>query len=124
MTAGSEMETAGVMGKLKETVGSEAETVVGTESGVDTEAGMDSESRVGRSGVVAGAEASTRSAIVSSGGDVGADLQLTVAGTATGDDAASVAKVRIGPIAETMLLVCAAVNARLGIAGVEMERVG
>ena len=43
MTVGSEMETVGVMGKLKETAGSEVETVVGTESGVDTEAGMDSE---------------------------------------------------------------------------------
>ena len=50
MTAGSEMETAGVTGKSKETMGSEAETVVGTESGVDTEAGMDSESTVDWSG--------------------------------------------------------------------------
>ena len=43
MTAGSEMETAGVTGKSKETAGSEVETVAGMESGVDTEAGMDSE---------------------------------------------------------------------------------
>ena len=48
MTAGSEMETAGVTGKSKETAGSEAETVVGTESGVDTEVGTDSESTVDR----------------------------------------------------------------------------
>ena len=38
MMVGSEMETVGVMGKSKETGGSEVETVVGTESGVDTEA--------------------------------------------------------------------------------------
>ena len=50
MTAGSEMETAGVTGKLKETVGSEAETVAGTESGVDIEVGMDSESTADQSG--------------------------------------------------------------------------
>ena len=47
-----------------------------------------------------------------------------VAGTATGNDAESVAKVQIGPIAETMPLACAAANARLGIAGAETERVG
>ena len=50
MTAGSEMEMAGVTGKSKETMGSEAETVVGTESGVDTEVGMDSKSTADRSG--------------------------------------------------------------------------
>ena len=50
MMAGSEMETAGVMGKLKETVDSEAETMAGTESGADTDAGMDSESTADRSG--------------------------------------------------------------------------
>ena len=50
MTAGLEMETAGAMGKSKETVGSEAETVAGMESGVDTEVGMDSESTADRSG--------------------------------------------------------------------------
>ena len=42
MTVGSEMEMAGVMGKLKETAGLEAEMVAGMESGVDTEVGMDS----------------------------------------------------------------------------------
>ena len=62
--------------------------------------------------------------IVTGGGDAGADLGSTVAGTATGDDAAAVAKVRIGLIADTMPLVCAAANARLGIAGAETERVG
>ena len=36
MTVGSEMETVGVMGKSKETMGSEAEMVVGTESEGDT----------------------------------------------------------------------------------------
>ena len=122
--AGLEMEMVGVTGKLKETADSEAEMMAGTESGVDTDAGMDSESRVDWSGAVAGAEASARCAIASSGGDAGADLRSTVAGTATGDDAASVAKVRIGPIAETMPLACAAANARLGIAGAETERVG
>ena len=39
MRAGSEMEMGGVMGKSKETVSSEAEMVVGMESGVDTEVG-------------------------------------------------------------------------------------
>ena len=58
------------------------------------------------------------------GGDAGADLRSTVAGTTTGDDVASVTKVRIGPIAETIPLACVVANARLGIAGVETERVG
>ena len=58
MTAGSEMETVGVMGKSKETADSEAEMMAGMESGADTDAGMDSESRVDQSGAVAGAEAS------------------------------------------------------------------
>ena len=49
MTVGSETETAGVMGKSKETVDSEAEMVSGTESGVDTEVGMDSKSTADRS---------------------------------------------------------------------------
>ena len=74
MMAGSEMETVGVMGKLKETAGSEVETVVGMKSGADTEAGMDLESTVDQSGVVAGAEVSARCAIVTAGGDVGADM--------------------------------------------------
>ena len=50
MTVGSETETAGVMGKSRETVGLEAEMVPGTESGADTEVGMDSKSTVDRSG--------------------------------------------------------------------------
>ena len=57
------------MGKLKETVGSEAEMVAGTESGVDIEAGTDSKSTVDRSGAVAGAKASARCAIATTGGD-------------------------------------------------------
>ena len=68
------METVGVMGKLKETAGSEAETVVGTEGGVDTAVGMDLESTVDRSGAVAGAEANVRCTIATARGDVGADL--------------------------------------------------
>ena len=60
MTAGSEMETVGATGKSKETADSEAETMAGMEGGADTDAGMDSESRVDRSGAVAGAEASAR----------------------------------------------------------------
>ena len=74
MTVGSETETAGVTGKLKETTGLEAEMVVGTESGADTEAGMDSESTADQSGAGAGAKASTRCAIVTSGGDAGVDM--------------------------------------------------
>ena len=101
------------------------------ESGADTEAGMDSESTADRSGAGAGAEASARCAIATGGGDAGADLQLTVPGTATKDDAAVVAKVRVGPIAEMVPSAwagaseCAgAANARLGIGGTETERVG
>ena len=93
MMAGSEMEMAGVMGKSKETAGSEAETVAGMGSGVDTAAGMDLESTVDQSGAVVGAEASAKCAMVTGGGDVGADMQLMVAGTATGDEAAAVTKV-------------------------------
>ena len=63
MMAGSEMETAGATGKSKETADSEAETMAGMEGRVDTDAGIDSESRVDRSGAVAGAEASARCAI-------------------------------------------------------------
>ena len=88
MMAGSEMETAGATGKSKETADSEAETMAGMEGGVDTDAGMDSESRVDQSGAVAGAEASA-----TGGGDVGADLRLTVVGTTIEDDAVAVAKV-------------------------------
>ena len=73
MMAGSEMETAGATGKLKETADSEAETMAGMEGGADTDAGMDLESRVGQSGAVVGAEASVRCAIATGGGDVGAD---------------------------------------------------
>ena len=50
MTVGLEMETVGVMGKSKETVGLEAEMVPGTESGADTEVGMDSKSTADQSG--------------------------------------------------------------------------
>ena len=66
--AGSETETAGVMGKLKETTGLEAEIVVGTEGGVDTEAGMDSESTADRSGAGAGAEVSASGLAIGGGG--------------------------------------------------------
>ena len=124
MTAGSEMETAGGTGKSKETAGSEVETVAGMESGVDTDAGMDSESIVDRSRAVAGAEASARCAIATGRGDAGVDLRLTVAGTVAGDDAAAVAKVRLGLIAEMIPLVCAVANAQLGIARAETEWVG
>ena len=93
MTAGLEMETAGVMGKSKETAGLEAETVVGTESGVDTEAGMDSESTVDQSGAGAAAKVSVRCTIPTGRGDAGVDMQLTVAGTTTRDDAVLVVKV-------------------------------
>ena len=78
MMAGSEMEMVGATGKSKETVDSEAETMAGTEGGADTDTGMDSESRVDQSRAVAGAEASTRFAIVSGRGDAGADLRSTV----------------------------------------------
>ena len=74
MTAGSEMEMVGVMGKLKETVDSEVETMAGMESEADTDAGMDLELRVDWSGAVAGAEVSARCAIVTGGGDAGVDL--------------------------------------------------
>ena len=74
MTAGLETETVGVMGKSKEMMGLEAEMVVGTESGADTDAGMDSESTADQSGAGVGAEASTRCAIATGGGDAGADL--------------------------------------------------
>ena len=114
MTAGSEMEMARVMGKLKETVDLEAETMAGTESGADTDAGMDSESTADRSRAVAGPEASARCAIVTGGGDAGADLRSTVAGTATGDDAVAVANGRVSPIAETILLACVARDRRSG----------
>ena len=124
MMAGLEMETGGVTGKSKETAGSEAETVVGTESGVDTEVGTNSESTADWSGAVAGAKASARCAITTSGGDAGVDLRSTVAGTVTGDDVAAVTNGRVSSIAETIPLACVAANARLGIAGAETERVG
>ena len=131
MMAGSETETAGVTGKLKEMTGSEAEMVVGMESGADTEAGMDLESTADRSGAGVGAEASARCAITSGGGDAGVDLRLVVAGTVTGDNVAAVAKVQAGSIAEMIPPECvaasefaAAANAGLGSARTETERVG
>ena len=90
MMAGLEMEMVGVTGKLRETVGSEVEMVVGMESGADTEVGTDSKLRSDRSGAGVGAEAS---AIVTTGGDAGADVRLTVVGTTTGDDATVVTNV-------------------------------
>ena len=126
--AGSEMETAGVTGKSKETAGSEAEMMAGMESGADTAAGMDLESRVDQSGAVVRAEASTRCVIVTTGGDAGVDLQSTVVGTVTGDAAAVVTVVRVGLIAETTPSACAVVSecagvasAWLGIGGMETE---
>ena len=74
MMAGLEMETVGVTGKLKETVGSEVETVAGTESGVDPEVRMDSESTEDQSRAVVGAKGSVKCAITTTGGDVGADM--------------------------------------------------
>ena len=131
MMEGSEMETAGVMGKSKETADLEAETVVGTECGVDTEVGMHSKLTADWSRVVVGAEASVGSTITTAGGDVGADMQLTVVGTATEVNAVVVARLQVGPIAETILFACAAAseftaaaNAGLRIAGTEMEQVG
>ena len=131
MTAGSDTETVGVMGKSEETASLEVEMVVGMESGVDTEVGMDLELTADWSGVVAGAEASARCAIATARGDAGADLRLMVACTATGDEAVVVAKVRGGTIAEMILSACmgaskfaAPTNARLRIAGMEMEWVG
>ena len=103
MTAGSEMETAGVMGKSKETVSLEAEMVVGMECGVDTEVGTNLKSTVDRSRAVVGAKVSARCATVTARGNAGVDLRLMVVGTATGDDAAAVAKVRVGLIAEMIL---------------------
>ena len=66
--------TAGVTGKSKETVGFEVEMVSGTESGADTEVGMDSKSTADRSGVGVEAKVSVRCAIMTGGGDAGADL--------------------------------------------------
>ena len=86
--------TAGVTGKSKETVGSEAEMVSGTESGADTEVGMDSKSTADRSRVGAEAEASARCAITTGGGDAGANLRLTVASTMTRDNVAEVMQER------------------------------
>ena len=129
--AGSEMKTAGVTGKSKETVGLEVEMVAGMESGVDTEVGMDSELTVDQSGAVAGAEASMRCAIMTARGDAGVDLRSTVAGTTTKVEVAVVAKVQVGPIAEMILSACATAskfmapaNARLRIAEMETEQVG
>ena len=124
MMAGSEMETVGATGKLKETADSEVETMAGMEGGADTDAGMDLESRVDRNGVGAGAEVSARFAIATGGGDAGADLRSTVVGTATGDDAVAVTNGRVSPIVDMIPLVCTAANAWLGIAGAEMEQVG
>ena len=115
---------SGGYGKIERDDGFGSGNAGGMESGADTEAGMDSESTADWSRAGVGAEASARCTIATGRGDVGADLRSTVAGTATGDDVALVAKVRIGPIAETIPLACAAANAWLGIAGVATEWVG
>ena len=125
MMAGLETEAVGVTGKLKYMVGLEVEMVAGMESGVDTEAGMDLESTADWSGAVAGAEVSAGSAIVTTRGDVGADMQLMVAGTATGDGAAVVVWTEVHTIAETVLSAFAvAANVGLRITRTEMEQVG
>ena len=104
---------------------------MGMESGVDNEVGTDSKSTADQSRAVAGAEASVRCAIITARGDARADMRSMVAGTATGDNAVVVAKARVGLIVEMISSVCAAVskfamvaNARLGIAGMEMEWAG
>ena len=105
------------MGKSKETAGSEVETVVGMEGGVDTKVGTDSESTVDMSRTISGAvdaEASMGSAIATTGGDAEADMQSMVAGMDTRDDAVAVAWTEVHTIAETILSACAvAVNAQL-----------
>ena len=114
MTVGSESESAGAMGKSKETSGSEAEMVVGMESGVDTEVGMDLKSTANQSRAGAGAKASTGSAIVTAGGDAGVDMQSMVV----------VAGVRVGLIVDTIPSACVVANAWLAIAGTETEQAG
>ena len=93
---GLAMEMAGVMEKSKMTAGSEAETVVGTETGVDTDVGMGSKSMVdtsGNVGVAAGAEAGVGSVMVSTGANAGAEMGLMAVGTCAGVDAEAVAEV-------------------------------
>ena len=134
MMAGSEMEMAGVTGKLKETAGSEVETVVGMEGGVDTKVGTDSKLTVDMSrniGGVPGAKASVGSTMVSAVADVGVETGSMAAGTDTGDDAVAVARVEVCMIAERIPSACvvasefsALANVRLGITGMEMEWVG
>ena len=87
---------------------------VGMESGVDTEVGMDLKSTANQSRAGAGAKASTGSAIVTTGGDAGVDMQSMVV----------VAGVRVGPIVEMIPSACAVANAQLGIARTAKERVG
>ena len=56
---------------------------------------------------------------------MGADLRLTVVGTATGDEAAAVAWTEVHTILETIpSAFAAAANAQLGSAGMETEWVG
>ena len=98
--AGSEMEMVGVMGKSKETVSLEAETVVGMECGVDTEVGTNLKSTADQSRAVVGAKVSARCATMTARGNAGVDLRSMVVGTATRDDAVAVAKVQVGLIAE------------------------
>ena len=111
MMAGLEM--GGIMGKSKETVGSEVETVVDMEGGVDMKAGMDSKSTVDTSGNIggaAGAEVSTGSTMVGTAADAGAEMGSMVAGTDTGDDVVVAARVEVCMILERIPSVCAAAS--------------
>ena len=131
MMVGSEMETAGVMGKSKETVGLEVETVVGMEGGVDTKVGTDLKLTVdmsGNIGGVVGAEASAGSAMASMVADAGVETGLMAVDTDTRDDAVVAARVEVCMIVERIPSVCvtaseflAPADVWLGIARMEME---
>ena len=134
MMVGSEMEMVGVTGKSKETAGSEVETVVGMEGGVDTKVGTDLKSMVDMSGNIgraAGTKVSMGSTTASTAADVGAEMGSMAVDTDTRDDVGAAARVEVCMIAERILSACAVVrkflapaNAWLGIARMETEWVG
>ena len=128
---GLETEMVKVREKSEVTVGLEAETVMGTESGVDMKVGTNLKLMVDTSGnisLAAGAKAGVGCVVVSAAADAGVEMGLMVVGTDNEDDVVVVAGVEVCMIVEMIPSACVVVselsvpaNAQLGIVGMGRE---
>ena len=105
-------------------VATESKVMAGseTETGVNTDVGMDSKSVVDTSGnvsVAVGVVAGAGSMMGSVGADVGVGMGSMVVGTSTGDDAVAVVEVQAGMIAEMVSSACVAASEVSALAKVQ-----